>query len=50
MNFIVIQDHLLIRCYACFKILEKEWEYIGTVRQLLIYLKKIYDSVVKGVQ
>jgi hypothetical protein len=31
------------------QILEKEWEYIGTVHQLFIDLKKAYDSVKREV-
>jgi hypothetical protein len=35
-------------CYIC-QILEKKWEYNGTVHQLFIDFKKAYDSVRKQV-
>jgi hypothetical protein len=35
-------------CYIC-QILEKKWEYNGTVHQLFINFKKSYDSVMREV-
>jgi hypothetical protein len=35
--------------FYIWQILEKKWEYNGTIRQLFIYFKKTYDSVRKEV-
>jgi hypothetical protein len=37
--------HLLIKIFCIRQILEKKWEYNGTVNQLFIDFKKAYDSV-----
>jgi hypothetical protein len=43
-DFVVIGQQL-IRCSISVKILEKKWEYNGTVHQLFVDVKKAYDSV-----
>jgi hypothetical protein len=44
MDFDII-DQKLIRFSVIWQILEKKWEYNGTVHQLFIYFKKASDSV-----
>jgi hypothetical protein len=43
-----IRDLLPVR-FSVHQILEKKWEYNGTVHQLFIDFKKAYDSVKGGV-
>jgi hypothetical protein len=40
-----VRGQLLIRFFYIHQILEKKWEYNGTVHQLFIDFKKAYDSV-----
>jgi hypothetical protein len=42
-----ITDQLLITIFCIHQILERKWEYNGTVQQLFVDFKKVYDSVRK---
>jgi hypothetical protein len=45
----IIIDLLSIRFFYIWQILEKKWEYNGTVHQLFIDFKKVYDLVKREV-
>jgi purine nucleoside phosphorylase len=45
----VITDLLRVRFFYVRQLLEKKWEYNGTVHQLFIDFKKAYDSVKRRV-
>jgi hypothetical protein len=40
-----ITDQLVIRCFCICQILEKKWEYNGTVHQLFLDFEKVCDSL-----